>query len=305
MVLTRRHLLSGISTGLFASALPGVLHAQTTSHTDITDNMVLISGLGGNVLACSIGDSLILVDTGNVRSISSLLDSLDALDGRERVHTVFNTHWHLDQVGGNAYFGGQGANIIAHEKTRQYLSTPYYLFEEKRYQEPVPEAAMPTETIYQEGQMTIAGDNIEYAYLQSAHTNGDIYVRFVNANVIAAGDVVSPEIDPVFDWFSGGWVGGRVDALDGLLDLCDNETVIVPAYGPAIARKNVEAERDFMQYIYDTLVDQIRMGFDYRDSLASGMMDAAPRQLDNPEKFLYDAHKGLWAHHNKLEPNIV
>jgi len=153
--------------------------------------------------------------------------------------------------------------------------------------------------------MTIAGDNIEYAYLQSAHTNGDIYVRFVNANVIAAGDVVSPEIDPVFDWFSGGWVGGRVDALDGLLDLCDNETVIVPAYGPAIARQNVEAERDFMQYIYDTLVDQIRMGFDYRDSLASGMMDAAPRQLDNPEKFLYDAHKGLWAHHNKLEPNIV
>ena len=60
-----------------------------------------------------------------------------------------------------------------------------------------------------------------------------------------------------------------------------------------------------MQFLYDTLVDQIRMGFDFEDSLATGIMDNLPRQLNDPAKFLYDAHKGLWAHHNKLEPNIV
>jgi len=60
-----------------------------------------------------------------------------------------------------------------------------------------------------------------------------------------------------------------------------------------------------MQFLYDTLVDQIRMGFDYQDSLATGIMDNLPRKLDDPAKFVYDAHKGLWAHHNKLEPNIV
>jgi len=29
------------------------------------------------------------------------------------------------------------------------------------------------------------------------------------------------------------------------------------------------------------------------------------RTLKDPHKFLYDVHKGLWAHHNKLSPNVV
>ena len=37
--------------------------------------------------------------------------------------------------------------------------------------------------------------------------------------VLAVGDVASPLRDPVHDWFAGGWLGGRVDAMDDLLAL--------------------------------------------------------------------------------------
>jgi hypothetical protein len=29
------------------------------------------------------------------------------------------------------------------------------------------------------------------------------------------------------------------------------------------------------------------------------------RTLSDPRRFLYDVQKGLWAHHNKLSPNVV
>jgi len=97
-----------------------------------------------------------------------------------------------------------------------------------------------------------------------------------------------------------------VDALNQLLEMSDAKTKIVPSHGSAVISKaHVEAERDLMQIMYDTLVDQIRMGFTAEDSLDSGVMNNLHRKFDDPYKFLYDAHKGLWAHHNKLEPNIV
>ena len=44
--------------------------------------------------------------------------------------------------------------------------------------------------------LTVGGRRIEYGYLIEAHTDGDIYVAFPDANVIAVGDVVSPVARP-------------------------------------------------------------------------------------------------------------
>ncbi len=39
--------------------------------------------------------------------------------------------------------------------------------------------------------------------------------------------------------------------------------------------------------------------------LDAGVLKGLPRTLSDPRRFLYDLHKGLWAHHNKLSPNVV
>src|SRR5690606_20822135 len=160
---------------------------------------------------------------------------------------VFNTHWHPHQTGSNGAFGRAGATLVAHAKTRHRLAVGYYVPHEDRYEPPMPADAVPTETFHDRGERLVDGERIEYGYLLEAHTDGDIYVYFRDSNVIAVGDALSPARDPEIDWFGGGWLGGRVDALALLLGLVDDETVIVPGYGPPARKADIEAEHRLMQ----------------------------------------------------------
>jgi glyoxylase-like metal-dependent hydrolase (beta-lactamase superfamily II) len=221
------------------------------------------------------------------------------------VGTLFNTHWHLDQVGANVMLGGAGATIIAHEKTRARLATEYYLPDEDRYQKALPKEGQPTQTFYTTAETLLDGERIEYGYLLEAHTDGDIYVFFRDANVIAVGDAVSPERDPELDWFGGGWLGGRVDALARLLEITDEGTQFVPSYGQVVRRAAVQTEHDMMLVLFEHMVERVRKGESAEDILEAGVMNGLARTFDDPLKFLYAAHKGMWAHHNTLSPDIV
>ena len=123
--------------------------------------------------------------------------------------------------------------------------------------------------------------------------------------MLAVGDVASPVRDPELDYFTGAWVGGRVDAMDRLLELSNDTTRIVPGYGPVMSRAELRAERDAMKTIYDRTVDRVREGDDAEDMLKAGVLNGLARTWKDPKKFLYDVNKGLWAHHNKLSPNVV
>jgi hypothetical protein len=39
--------------------------------------------------------------------------------------------------------------------------------------------------------------------------------------------------------------------------------------------------------------------------LEAGVLKGLPRTWKDPDKFLYAAAKGLWAHHDKLAPDVV
>jgi glyoxylase-like metal-dependent hydrolase (beta-lactamase superfamily II) len=271
----------------------------------VTDKLAVLSGGGGNVVARSTGDGLVVVDSGAAASGAPLVAALAALPNGARVHTLFNTHWHLEQIGSNETLGTAGAHIVAHEKTRQRLAYGYYLPKEDRYQKPVPKEAQPAETFYTTGETKIGGERIEYGYLLEAHTDGDIYVHFRDQNVLAVGDAVSPLRDPELDWFGGGWLGGRVDSLALLLKLGDARTKIVPSYGPVIGRMDVQKEHDMMLKLFERYVELVRKGESAEDILAAGVIADTGREWHDPHKFAYDAYKGMWAHHNTLMPDIV
>ena len=52
----------------------------------------------------------------------------------------------------------------------------YWLPAEDRYEKARPKAAWPTQTFFNTGSMKAGGEQIDYGYLVSAHTGGDIYV---------------------------------------------------------------------------------------------------------------------------------
>jgi glyoxylase-like metal-dependent hydrolase (beta-lactamase superfamily II) len=270
----------------------------------LTDRSSLIFAGGTNVVALSTSEGLVLVDSGALEHAEALVATLKALSGG-RVRTVFNTHFHADNTGANEPFGQGGATIVAHENTRLWMATPVWSPVDDRYRPPRPKAAQPTQTFRTEGSMTVGGERIEYGYLLEAHTSGDIYVRFPGLNVLAAGDVVSPERDPELDYFTGAWIGGRADAMDRLLALCDDRTRIVPGFGPVMTKAQLQAERNVMRTIYERTVDRVREGDDADDMLRAGVLNGLARTWKDPQRFLYDVQKGLWAHHNKLSPNVV
>jgi glyoxylase-like metal-dependent hydrolase (beta-lactamase superfamily II) len=298
--------LRGIAGGVAGAALPSSAFALDVLTDDAVRDLRILSGVGGNVVVLATSEGQIVVDSGNAESSKVVVSTLRTLGvPGGKVPVLLNTHWHRDQTGANELLGSQGTTIVAHAKTRQRLSAGWYVPHEDRYEPALPQAGWPTKTFYDSGSLQVGEKRVEFGYLIEAHTDGDLYVRFPDVDIVAAGDAVSPERDPVLDWFGGGWLGGRVDALKKLLELGDASTRYIPSYGPVVGRREVQAEHDWLSAIFDRMVVNLRLGQTADDMLKAGLLDGLPRKLEDPAKFLYDAHKGFWAHHNKLMNDIV
>jgi glyoxylase-like metal-dependent hydrolase (beta-lactamase superfamily II) len=302
-------MVKGALGGVLGLTLPpfarSAFSQESLAVVPVSEGFVMLTGAGGNILVRTASAGQVLVDGGAAEFTDSVLARLRGLPGGGRVTTLFNTHWHRDQVGGNLAFGRSEATIIAHEKTRARLATDYYLGVEDRYEKAVPAAAHPTVTFFT-GDKTLAGkERIEYGHLLEAHTDGDIYVFFRDANVLAAGDAISPLKDPVLDWFGGGWLGGRVEAQQKLFKLCDEKTRIVPSYGPVVGRAELQAEFEMTRVLFDRMLDLVRKGMSAQDMLDAGLMKDLSRTFRDPFRFTYDAYKGYWAHHNSLAPDVL
>ena len=299
--MDRREIVKCAAAGVF-TAWTSRLSAQLPAGGYLTNKLSVVDGGGANLVAFAAGDGFVLVDSGAPKSGDKVISAL-GVDAK--VHTLFNTHYHTDQTGNNEIFGAAGAKIIAHEHTRQWMSTDYWLPDEDRYEKARPKAARPTDTFHTTGTFRAGTEQIDYGYLPLAHTDGDIYVFFKTSNVLAVGDVASPLRDPALDYFTGAWIGGRVDAMDIILKLSNEQTRIVPAAGPVMSRAEFKAERDMMEEVRSRVWKQVLQGDGPKDMLEGGVLKGLARTWKDPEKFLYDADKGLWAHHNKLDPNVV
>jgi glyoxylase-like metal-dependent hydrolase (beta-lactamase superfamily II) len=275
--LDRRDLLKSALAGTVALGLPTLLRGQT-------DKIAIIDA-GSNVVAFSAADGIVLVDSGAPKSGDKVLAALSG-----KVSTLFNTHYHLDQTGNNEAFSAAGAKIIAHEHTRQWMSTDYWLPAEDRYEKARPKAAWPTETFRTTGVMKAGAEEIEYGHLPLAHTDGDIYVFFKTSNVLVVGDVAAPLRDPALDYLTGAWIGGRVDAMDILLKLGNEQTKIVAAAGPVMTRAEFKAERDMMEEVRSRIWKRTLQGDSAQEMLDGGVLKGLPRTWKVPLKFLYDAN---------------
>jgi cyclase len=267
----------------------------------LTDRVSVISGVPGNVIVVSLGDGVLLVDSGSLELAPALQKQL----GGAVVRTLINTHYHADQTGGNALFGTAGAEIRAQTITKQWLAADYWSPTEDRWIKAPAKAAVPAITFRDKGEMTAGNERIEYGYLLEAHTRGDAYVLLRDSNVLAVGDVASPVRDPILDWFAGGWLGGRVDAMDDLLKLANDQTRIVPAYGPVMTRTELQAERDMMAKLFDVTAAIMAKGGSAQDMLDKGVMNEVPRKFQDPFRFFYDISKGYQAHYTNVGTNVV
>jgi cyclase len=307
--MNRRAILKGALGGVVSLTLPPFVREAFSQASlavvPVAEGFSMITGAGGNILVRTSSAGQVLVDSGAAEFSDAVVKRLGEMPGAGRVTTLFNTHWHRDQVGGNLAFGRAGATIVAHEKTRARLATDYFVWNEEQYVKALPKEARPSVTFFTDEQTLASDKRIEYGHLLEAHTDGDIYVFFRDANVLAAGDAISPQKDPVLDWFGGGWLGARADAQEKLLKLVNAETRIVPSYGPVVGRAELQTEFDMTRVLFDRMLELLKKGMSAQEMLDEGLMKGLNRTFKDPFRFAYDAHKGFWAHHNSLGGEVL
>ena len=86
------------------------------------------------------------------------------------------------------------------------------------------------------------GETARIIAVPGAHTDGDVLVDIVNANILVMGDLFLNGAYPNIDREEGGTLNGYIAAQKQALSLAGSTTRIIPGHGSLAAKADLEAE---------------------------------------------------------------
>jgi glyoxylase-like metal-dependent hydrolase (beta-lactamase superfamily II) len=261
---------------------------------------VEFTGAGDNVVVVTGADGLVMINGGLRERSADLLGAISEHAGGKRVRTLVNSDWHPNHTGSNEALGKAGAKIIAHEYTKQYLGTEIFVDWQDRTYKPLPSQALPNQTFYTSGTMTVGDERIEYGHLGQAHTDGAIYVFFPGSNVLMTGDALSVGRYPIPDYTTGGWLGGLIAANRTLLGKASADTRLVPGDGPLQTRADLQAQHDMLAAMMDRFTKMMKQGLGPEDIIAAAPTKEYDARWGDPDRFVYAAYRSMWLHVREL-----
>ncbi len=217
--------------------------------TQLTQNLYLLEGEGGNIAVSAGDDGVFVIDDQFAPLTQRILAAIKKISDKP-VRFVINTHWHFDHTGGNENFGKGGAVIVAHDNVykRMAVKTPIEFF--KSSYGPAPHAALPALTFKDTATFHLNGDEATALHIPNAHTDGDAIIHFRNANVVHMGDTYFNGLYPFIDNGTGGSVKGMIAAADRALAITDDTSKIIPGHGPLSNKAELKAYRAMLAKVY-------------------------------------------------------
>jgi glyoxylase-like metal-dependent hydrolase (beta-lactamase superfamily II) len=228
-----------------AAAKAGPINVHT-----LRGGISMLDGSGGNITALSGPDGFFLVDTGIAVSQAMILEALRSI-GPGKIRLAVDTHWHWDHADGNGWVRAQGASILADPVAIKRLGESIRVVEWGNTFRPKPAAELPNITVAGDRVLQANGETIRIRHYKSGHTDGDISVYFVNADVLSTGDTFWNGQYPFIDYVGGGSIDGAIAAATANIAMASAHTIIVPGHGPAGDLKSQTAFRDMLVTIRD------------------------------------------------------
>ena len=191
--------------------------------TDLGDGVYMLEGQGGNITVATAKDGIIMVD-GEFAPLHDKIKAAIATVSNQPVKYLINTHFHGDHTGGNAPFAKDGATVVSevNVKTRLAAGTTNGLTGAKT--PPVAPEALPAKTYTGQFKIRLPGRVADLKHIANAHTDGDTYVWFKTANVLATGDTFTNGRYPNIDFANGGNIAGMIAAANAYLKLANDKT---------------------------------------------------------------------------------
>jgi glyoxylase-like metal-dependent hydrolase (beta-lactamase superfamily II) len=235
---------------------------------DLGNRTYMLEGFGGNTTIAVGDDGVIMVD-GQFAPMHEKLKAAIAAVSQQPVRFLVNTHYHPDHVGGNVPFSKDGAVVVAHENVRKRLAEgTTRIVPEVKYA-PAPEEALPA-MVHKDGMtLQVKGRAAQLKHPLNAHTDGDTYVYFADANVLSTGDIVAMERYPNIDFTNGGSLKGMIAACDAYLALANDTTKVVPGHGPLATKAQLAEYRAMLSTIRDRMLVLIKEGKSEADVLSA------------------------------------
>jgi cyclase len=268
--------------------------------TDLGNKTYMLEGQGGNITVAVGTDGIIMVDS----QFAPLHDKIKAAIAKISplpIKYLVNTHYHLDHVGGNAAFHRDGATIVAHDNIRLRLAAGTTNANTGNKTPPSEADAIPTDTYMVGGMKVELGGRVaQINHVINAHTDGDSWIYFPDANVLALGDTYSSRTYPNIDWGSGGSIDGMILAIERYLKAANDTTKIVPGHGPLATKANLQEWHDMMVAVRDRVKKLFDEGKSEQEVLAAnpiadldGKWAGAPQGITSNPSFLRNVYNGF------------
>lgn len=225
-----------------APAAPAPNTQAVSRVVDLGQGVSMLMGQGGN-LGLSVGaDGVFMIDDQYATNAVANLAKIEEI-AKGKPKFLINTHWHFDHAGGNEVFAKAGATVFASDAVRKRLSGEVKSVSRTgAVTPPSPKEAWPVVTFAAGIDFHLNGQTIRAIRApMPAHTDGDVFVYFVEADVLHLGDTYMKDRYPFVDTGSGGTQAGFIAAIKKALEIAKPTTKIIPGHGELATRADLEA----------------------------------------------------------------
>lgn len=111
-----------------------------------------------------------------------------------------------------------------------------------------------------EHEISIGQATVVLHHFGPGHTDNDLVVHLPDENVVHCGDLLFSRMHPFFAEDSGSTCRGWIASVGRIIELCDDDTVVVPGHGPVCGVGELRRQRAYLERLWDAVRAEIARG---------------------------------------------